>query len=156
MIGGGLRASARGPARRFSFLLMCIVSLRGLVFFLRTQVVESSCYVVDGQVRESRDSGRRDARINAVSDGEVGYQARYSSMLSLLHRGGMRTLAVELPAFFELDPFKAAGRMVKCASDGEESESGEAMFCGEAEAGAEVKVGGEAEASGTGEAVDAV
>ncbi len=77
-------------------------------------------------------------------------------MLSLLvHRGGMRTLAVELPAFLELDPFKAAGSMVKCASDGEESESGEAMFCGEAEAGAEVKAGGEAEASGTGGAVDA-
>ena len=55
-------------------------------------------------------------------------------------------------AFFELDPFKAAGRMVKCASDGEESKSGEAKFCGEAKAGAEVKAkfkaGGEAEASG--------
>jgi len=44
--------------------------------------------------------------------------------------------------------------VVKCASDGEESKSGEAMFFGEAEAGAEpgaeVKADGEAEASGTG------
>ncbi len=144
---------------------MCIVSLpslsRGLDFFSRTckkrtQVVESSCYVVDGQVRESQDSGRRDAQTNAVSDGEVGDQARYSMLSLLVHRGGMRTLAVELPAFLELDPFKAAGSMVKCASDGEESESGEAMFCGEAEAGAVVKAGGEAEASGTGGAVDAM
>ena len=149
VIGGGLRASARGPARRFSFLLMCIVSLRS--FFSRTQVVESSCYVVDGQVRGSQDSGRRDAQTNAVSDGEVGDQSRYSVLSLLVHRGGMRTLAVELPAFLEL----AAGSMVKCASDEEESESGEAMFCSEAEAGAEVKAGGEAEASGTGGAVDA-
>ena len=134
---------------------MCIVSLpslsRGLDFFSRTQVVESSCYVVDGQVRESQDSGRRDAQTNAVSDGEVGDQSRYSMLSLLVHRGGMRTLAVELPAFLELDPFRATGSVIKCASDGEESKSGEAMFCGEAEAGAEVKAGGEAEASGSGE-----
>ena len=60
----------------------------------------------------------------------------------------------------ELDHFKAAGSVVKCASDGEETESGEARIGeargrGEAEAEVEVKTGGEAEASGTGEAADA-
>ena len=60
---------------------------------------------------------------------------------SLVHCGGKRALAVELPAFLELDPFRAAGSVVKCASDGEESKSGEETFCGEAEVGAEVKAG---------------
>ena len=58
----------------------------------------------------------------------------------------------------ELVPFRAAGSVVKCASDGKEVEFGEASFRearvgGEAEAGAEA--GGVAESSGTGEAVDA-
>jgi len=63
-------------------------------------------------------------------------------------------------SFVELDHFKAAGSVIKCESDGEETKSGkarigEARGRGEAEAGVEVKTGGEAEASGTGEAADA-
>ena len=62
------------------------------------------------------------------------------------------------PTFVELVPFRAAGSVVKCDSDGKEAESGETCFRkarigGEAEAEAEVKAGGEAEASGTGERV---
>ena len=80
---------------------------------------------------------------------------------SLVHCGGKRALAAVRPAFVELDPFRAAESVVKCASDGEETESGEARIGGEArvggeaEAGMEVKAGGEAEFSGTGEAADA-
>jgi hypothetical protein len=80
---------------------------------------------------------------------------------SLVHCGGKRALAAVRPAFVELDPFRAAESVVKCASDGEETESGEARIGGEArvggeaEAGVEVKAGGEAEFSGTGEAADA-
>jgi len=73
--GGGQRASARRPARRFSFLFMCIVSLpsfsRGLDFLSR------NCNKL-----------RRDAQTNAVSDGEGGYRARYSMLSSLIHCGG--------------------------------------------------------------------
>jgi len=151
VFSGGLRASARGPARRFYFLLMSFVLFpslsRGLDLFSRT------C--------KKPTLGRRDAQTNAVSDVEGGHQARFSMLSSLVHCGGKRALAAVRPAFEELDPFRAAESVVKCASDGEETESGEARIGGEArvggeaEAGVEVKAGGEAVFSGTGEAADA-
>ena len=53
---------------------------------------------------------------------------RYLMLSSLLHCCVKRAPAVVRPAFVELNHFKAAGSVVKCASDGEETESGEARI----------------------------
>ncbi len=110
--GSGQRASARRPARRFSFLLMYIVSLpsfsRGLDFLSR------NCNKL-----------RRDAQTNAFSDGEGGYRARYSMLSSLIHCGGKLGEAESGEARFgEARIGGEAGRAAEVKAGGEAEASG--------------------------------